>query len=496
MAAVSLSRLLYRGAALDPAATAVEDGTTRIPYADLLRRVESTAAALQGMVPAGGRIALCAANHAEHLVTYLAILIAGCVWVPLNPANGRELNSTLVDKAQPDLLCVDRQSVDCVPAMARLCRLDRLPAAKAACKPQRRAAGDLAAIKFTGGTSGEPKGVMQTHGNMLAVIENLQAFYRFGPHDCYLAAAPLTHGSSHYLLPVLAAGGRHRFPAERSPESILAALRDGTTLTFMPPTLIYRLLQSDGLSPAQFSQLRHLTYGAAPMPVDRIAEAQRAFGPRISALYGLTEAPLTIAGLGTDDMQLAERRGSVGQPCVNSRVRIVDENGVEVGAGTIGRVEARGPIVMQGYLDEARLTDAAIRDGWLSTGDLGSVDAEGYLTLAGRSHDVIITGGFNVYPAEIEHVLARIPGIRECCVYGVPDDYWGERIEAAVVAPSGIDDTTIAAIVRRALGPVRTPKAMHRVDELPVNAVGKVVRRDVARWLANRQRQASGPESS
>lgn len=476
----SLTGLLYQGAALDPAATAVVDGDAAVSYSDLLKRVEAAGAALQSLVPGGSRVALCAANHIDHLVAYLAILMAGLVWVPLNPANGRELNSTIVRKAEPDLLLVGRESLAQAPDTERLCVLDELPPADTMFKAKHSSIEAVAAIKFTGGTSGEPKGVVQTHGNMLAVIENMQAFYEFGPNDCNLAVAPLTHGSSHYLFPLLAVGGRHRFLHDSAPESILAALRDDTTVTFMPPTLIYKLMQMGRLSAAQFPALRHLTYSAAPMPPDRIAEAQRAFGPCISSLYGQTEAPLTICALDTTDMQDPYLRGRAGKACASSRVRVVDEHGIELTTGEVGLIETKGPIVMQGYLDEPELTAATIKDDWLGTGDLGSFDADGYLTLAGRISEVIITGGFNVYPAEIESVLAKVPGVRECCVFGIADEYWGERIEAALVASSDTDETLVFEIVKRELGSVRTPKAVHFVEELPRNAVGKVVRREMA----------------
>jgi acyl-CoA synthetase (AMP-forming)/AMP-acid ligase II len=220
------------------------------------------------------------------------------------------------------------------------------------------------------------------------------------------------------------------------------------------------------------------------MPPERIVEAQQAFGPRISALYGQTEAPVTICALGTDDMLDPVLRGTVGKPCVNSRVRVVDDTGTEVTTGTVGNIEVKGPIVMKGYLDDPELTQATIRNGWLATGDLGALDSEGFLTLVGRVSEVIITGGFNVYPAEIENVLAAIPGVRECCVFGVPDDYWGERVEVAVVGNGDIDDESIMQAVKKKLGSVRTPKAVHFVDELPRNAVGKVVRRDLAKIFA------------
>ncbi|MDH3336738.1 MAG: AMP-binding protein [Gammaproteobacteria bacterium] len=489
----SLVQLLYEGAALDPAAVAVETGDEALTYAELMQRVELAGASLQRLLPdPGSRIALCAANHPQHLVAYLAILVSGFVWLPLNPANGRSLNSVIAQKAKPDLLLVDPESVEHAPESDRSRLLDELRIEVPRFKPTYASPDSVAAIKFTGGTSGEPKGVVQTHRNMLGVIENMQVFFEFGPDDCNLVVAPLTHGSSHYVFPVLVAGGRHRFPRDRSSGSILAAMRDNTTVAFMPPTLIYKLLQQPGLSPGQFPALRHLTFSAAPMPPDRIVEAQRAFGPCISCLYGQTEAPMTISALGTGEMRDPSLLGTAGKACGSSRVRVVDDAGVEVPAGTIGNIEVTGPIVMQGYLDEPELTDATVRDGWLRTGDLGFLDASGYLTLSGRASEVIITGGFNVYPAEIENVIAKIPGIRECCVYSVGDPYWGERIEAVVVrdANSAFAGADILQTVRQELGPVRTPKALHIVESLPRNAVGKVVRRDMPEFIESLQEQS------
>jgi acyl-CoA synthetase (AMP-forming)/AMP-acid ligase II len=451
----SLARILYDGAARDPAAIAVEDREDSVTFQELIARVEAMGSALQDLMPgSGGRIALCAGNNANHLIAYLAILISGFVWVPLNPANGRRLNSRIVAKAKPGLVLVGRASIDQAPDIDQVRELEALQAKPRAFAPTHALADDVAAIKFTGGTSGEPKGVIQTHGNMLAVIENLQAFFRFERSDCNLAVAPLTHGSSHYVFPVLGAGGRHRFLHEHSAAAILPAMRDNTTVTFMPPTLIYKLLETPGLSPGQFPRLRHLTYSAAPMPSDRIIEAQQAFGPCISSLYGQTEAPLTICAVGADEMQDPASRGTAGKPCKTSEVRIVDEMGTKAPAGTVGNIEVKGPIV------------------------------SGNLTLSGRASEVIITGGFNVYPAEIENVLARVPGVRECCVYSTDDPYWGERIEAVIVSDPGSETTKgdILAFVKQELGPVRTPKAIHVVDALPRmprNAVGKVVRRDM-----------------
>jgi len=478
----SLAQILYDGAAIDPTATAVESRGDNITFDELIGRVESTGNTLREIVSKpGGRIALCAGNNADHLVAYLAILISGFVWVPLNPANGRPLNTKIANKAKPDMVLVDRASFDQAPDADQLRGLETLQAESRAFEPTHATADDVAAIKFTGGTSGEPKGVVQTHGNMLAVIENMKAFYQFESGDCNLVVAPLTHGSSHYMFPILAAGGRHRFLHDHSAAAILSAMRDNTTVAFMPPTLIYKLLQAPGLSPEQFPRLRHLTYSAAPMPAERIIEAQQAVGPCISSLYGQTEAPMSICALSASEMRDPTLRGTAGRACRNSEVRVIDEMDAEVPAGTAGHIEVRGPIVMREYLDEPEMTAATIHDGWLRTGDLGSLDGSGYMTLSGRASEVIITGGFNVYPAEIENVLARAPGVQECCVYGLDDSYWGERIEAVIVAVAGSNQSERDTLefVKNELGPVRTPKALHSVDALPRNAVGKVVRRDM-----------------
>jgi acyl-CoA synthetase (AMP-forming)/AMP-acid ligase II len=481
----TLAQILYAGAEMNPAATAVETFDGNITFKELIGRVEATGGALQKRVSVpGGRIGLCAGNSVDHLVAYLAILVSGFVWVPLNPANGRALNSKMAKKAKPDLVLVDHASAESAPAHDQLQQLDTLQSEPRSFQPTRASPDDVAAIKFTGGTSGEPKGVVQTHGNMLAVIENLQAFYKFDDADCNLMVAPLTHGSSHYVFPILGAGGRHLFLKDRSPATILTAMQEGVTIVFMPPTLIYKLLQSDGLSSGRFVGLRHLTYSAAPMPQEKIAEAQRSFGPCVSSLYGQTEAPMTICALSTREMQDPELRGKAGRSCKNSEVRVVDESGEDLPAGDIGHIEVRGPIVMRGYLDEPESTAAAMHEGWLRTGDLGCLDESGILTLAGRASEVIITGGFNVYPAEIENVLARAPGVRECCVYGADDPYWGERIEAVIVPGTNSETSKdeILALIRSELGPVRTPKALHFVDALPRNAVGKVVRREVREY--------------
>jgi len=494
----SLAKRLYDGAGLSPGAAALIGEDESVSYTALVQRVERYALALQHLLPErGSRVALCAANHIEHLLCYIAILVAGYVWVPMNPKNGRALNSVILKKAAPDLLLTDMGSRANAPESGNQLLLgnaaegihsiaeisSRLPYRNFT--PHIALPDDIAAIKFTGGTTGEPKGVMQTHANMLAVMDSMQSFYRFSARDCNLAVAPLTHGSSHYVFPVLAMGGRHRFVDELSADRILAALRSGTTVTFMPPTLIYKLMDSASAAPADFLALRHLTYSAAPMPVERIRQAQAIFGPCISTVYGQTEAPLMISALSPAEMLLPEKQSTVGRAGCGCEIRIVDDEGRNQPAGSVGNISVKGPIVMPGYLDDPGQTARVLRDGWLITGDLGHLDDDGYLSLVGRASELIITGGFNVFPAEVENAVVGMPGIRECCVFGVADDHWGERIEAAVTVADDFRGTQsdILDWVRIHIGPIRTPKAVHIVTMIPRNAVGKIVRRDMPKYL-------------
>ena len=469
-----------------PDAPAVQGPEQALSHEQLWSRVSAMGSMLQAEFPlVGARIALCAKNHVNHLSAYLAILLAGHVWVPLNPLNGRVINESIIGRVRPDRILFDRDCATDAVSWPGAVLLDGY-ADNGIFEPRTRAESDVAAIKFTGGSTGEPKGVLQTHGNMVAAIENLNAFYSFSASDCNLVVAPMTHGSSHYLLPVLAAGGRHYFPSGPGAGEVLDALADGCTIAFMPPTLIYKLLREASSPSRDFKSLRHLTYSAAAMPPERIEAAQAVFGSCLSTLYGLTEAPLTITGLGPREMIDPELRGSVGRPCGSSEVEVVDGHGAVLPAGQVGEVRVKGPIVMAAYLDDTEHTQRAVRSGWLHTGDHGFLDDAGYLKLVGRASEMIISGGFNVFPAEVENALAAIPGVIESCVFGVPDEYWGERIEAAVVlsVDDALEDHAILDAVREAIGPVRTPKRLHRLAALPRNAVGKVVRADLVAQLS------------
>lgn len=456
---------------------ALHDGDLTLSHSELIARVEAAAADLFARGLSGRRIGLSASNSWRHVVAYLSILRAGAVWVPLNPLNGPGLNDELIARAGLDLLIAETEAEGALDLAAWLDAARPGPLPNILDDPD----ADFA-IKFTGGTTGKPKGVIQSQASAAAALRSMRAFYRFTDRDVNLAVAPLTHGSSHYVLPVLAAGGAHVVMARPERAAILDELKRRVTTVFMPPTLIYLLMGEARFGPHDFPALRRLTYSAAPMPPARVAETLARFGPVLDSLYGQTEAPMAITAQTPADMADPALAGSVGRPFAGTPVRILTADGGVAQVGE-GEVLVGGDLARTTYLDDPQATAAARQDGWLRTGDIGRLGADGRLTLIGRAREMIISGGYNIYPAEAEAALAGHPAVREVCAFGVDDATWGERLEAAVALSASVDDAELTAFVRDRLGPVRTPKALHRLDALPRNPVGKVVRAEVKQLI-------------
>jgi len=469
---------------------ALFDGAETITHRDLISRVERAARNW----PPGARVGLCAANTWRHVVAYLAILRAGAVWVPLNPRNGARLNDELRARAGLALALCDEASCDAVGESAGVTPLEVWldGDGSGVLSPLPRDPSAVFAIKFTGGSTGRPKGVVQSVRSAARAMASMQSFYGFTQDDVNLAVAPLTHGSSHYVIPVLAAGGAHVLMAQPDRARIVEELSRRVSIAFMPPTLIHLLMSDAEFSCGDFPALRHITYSAAPMAPAAIEEAVSRFGPVISTVYGQTEAPMTITALTAEDMQRAELRASVGRAFAETPVAVLNAAG-EVAARGEGEVLAGGDLADTIYLDDPEQTAASRHQNWLKTGDIGRIDEDGYLFLLGRSKEMIISGGYNIYPAEVERALAGHPAVREVCAFGVADEKWGERLEAAVAA-DGVSEEALRAFVREALGPVRTPKRLHMLAALPRNPVGKVVRSDV-RALCAQQEENSGEEA-
>ncbi|HYH21927.1 MAG TPA: AMP-binding protein [Azospirillum sp.] len=487
---------LYRSARFNPGAVAVDAPSGTLSYAELVARVDALAAGLQGLDPTpGSRVGICAHNTVAHLLALLATLAAGKVWVPLNPRENRPELDSKVATTTPSILVVDEDCMDNVgvpPGVHRVLgagaggadSVAGLIAANHGRRPQRveRPLDSVQAIKFTGGSSGRPKGVLQPCRAWVAGAVSMMHGWGLGPDDGYLVAAPLTHGTSCYVTPILAAGGRLVFLEDRtSPAGVLEALESRhVTLSFVPPTLIYMMEQELAGRRPNAPRLRHLIYGAAPMPPEKVRQAIETFGPIIGSNYGQTEAPQVITVMTGKDYADGTRLASCGRPGLLARVEVMDREGRILPPGEEGEIVVRGDLVMLGYLDMPEATAETLRDGWLHTGDVGVFDGLGYLTIKDRLRDVIITGGFNVYPNDVEAVLVRHPAVREAVVFGVPDEKWGEAVHAAVTPRPGatVDADAVIAHVKAELGSVKAPKRVHVVPELPRNPVGKVVRRE------------------
>lgn len=483
----------FRAAQRTPGEVAVITPDRRVTFAELAADVTRVAAYLQAHDPRPQtRVCVGCRNSVEHLIAILAVIAAGKTWVALNPRNGDPELQRIVEFTEPTALLIDEAMaaridghgittfmLDGTPSDTVFHRAANHEARFTKLYPPLDA---TVAIKFTGGTSGTPKGVMQPYRGWNANIVSQRHAYNFTARDRYLVNAPLTHGASTYILPILGTGGAFVFPEDTKPATLLhtIAAHDVTTF-FSPPTMVTMLVEAARTANVRTPSLRNVIYGGAPMRPNRIREAQDAFGPVIAATYGQTEAPQIITHLSTTELTDPDNLASAGRKSLFTDVGIMDPDGKLLPPGEQGEIVARGDLVMTGYLNMPDKTAETIVDGWLHTGDLGLFDERGYLFVRDRLREVIITGGFNVYPSDVETVLSQHPGIAECAVVGIPDDHWGEAVHAAVEAKPNarLDPQEIMGFVKRELGSIKTPKVVHVFASMPKSAVGKVLKTSV-----------------
>jgi acyl-CoA synthetase (AMP-forming)/AMP-acid ligase II len=431
---------------------------------------------------------------------------AGAVWCPVNPRNEAAENRELLDLFDCGCLIFQAAFASLVtkllpglPGLRTLVCLDgEAPGATTfdhwIAKDedddpwQADPVDDVVMLVGTGGTTGRPKGVMLTGRNIETMSALTLMSYPFQGRPRYLALAPLTHAAGVLCFPVLTLGGEIVImPRPDLAEFLSLVERHRITHTFLPPTLIYMLLEHPRLPGTDLASLRCLWYGAAPMSASRLAEAITAIGPVLGQLFGQTEAPMMISTLAPaehfrDDGSLAiERLSSAGRPTPLTTVAIMDDQGNLLPAGQRGEIVARGPLVMAGYYKNPQASAEAARYGWHHTGDIGYLDEDNYLFIVDRVKDMIITGGFNVYSAEVEQALLAHPAVQDCAVVGLPDEKWGERVTAVLQLRPGRDlaPDQAKAFVKDRLGSVKAPKQVEIWPDLPRSKLGKVLKPDV-----------------
>ena len=474
-------------------------------WAQLAARTAGIAGSLRdefGLSP-GHRVAIVMRNRPEYLEALYAIWRAGLVAVPVNARLHRDEITYILEDSGSAVVVTDEDHADDVEplvgtvaslqaaVLAPGTRWDRLTIAPPASLVGRQPE-DPAWLFYTSGTTGRPKGATLTHRNLLMMTLSYFAdIDPVTPLDCILHAAPLSHGSGLYGLPHVARGAVSVVPQSGGVDgdeiATLLGRWPGMSL-FAAPTMVKRLAGDRAVAAADLSHLKTIIYGGAPMYLADLEDALTVFGPRLAQIYGQGEAPMTITAMSKDDHadrghpRWRQRIESVGLPRTDVEVAVVDDDDRSLPAGEVGEVVVRGDVVMAGYWQQPEATAEALRSGWLHTGDVGSFDDEGYLALRDRSKDLIISGGMNIYPREVEEALLRHPGVREAAVVGRPDAEWGEAVVAFVVAADGaappgadeLDRTCLDHIAR-----FKRPKDYRFVDALPTNNYGKVVKREL-----------------
>ncbi|MCD2514196.1 class I adenylate-forming enzyme family protein [Comamonas endophytica] len=463
-----------------------------LTYGQLAEQVNALACAFQAMDPdEGSRVGICAGNSVQHIVALLAVLAAGKVWVPLNQRNPAAELQRVIAFTEPTIVVSESAHVDALALDERIsvvlteggdATARTLASAMAGHigktpEPHHRTRDEVQAIKFTGGSTGQPKGVMQPYRAWETSIVNQIHAFGFNGDDRYLICAPVTHGTSTYLLPILAEGGCLVLPASNKPPELLRCLREhGITTTFMPPTLMYMLMAEAGGARLELPKLRHLIYAGAPMPVEKIRLVRECFGPVLETSYGQTEAPQVVTVMRAEDFADEHNWRAVGRRGLLSDLAIMDPEGRLLAVGEVGEIVVRGDLIMAGYWRMPEKSAETIVDGWLHTGDRGYLDERGYLYLKDRLREVVITGGFNVYPIDVESVLDQHPAVHESAVFGIADDKWGEAVHAAVQLKPGqqVGEQELIAFAKQQLGSVKTPKRIHFYADLPRSVAGKV----------------------
>jgi len=511
-----------KGVDLTPDRLALIEGNTRLTFTDLQRESFRFAAALaRDGAARQSTVAIYAPNHWTVLVALLGLWRAGCKWVPVNARNALDANADYLDYVRCERLFYHssmaaeaEQLRERVPSLVSLVCLDApnggdrsldqfLDGVRAEDFTDTSDCfgnlDEMVGIFATGGTTGASKGVQVTNlgwGTMLATAAT--AMETGDPHKVCLVVAPLTHAAGPVSTVMLSIGATNVVLPGFDAGKVLAAIEEHkVTHMYLPPTAVYGLLDHPKLRETDLSSLRRFLVVGSPIAPDKLRQAAEVFGDCMCQCYGQVESPMIMTWLPPEDVSAAakgdrpERLASCGKATPHVRLGIMGDDGRLLGVGEPGEIVARGPLVSHEYYNLPEATAEVHRDGWHHTGDVGYRDKDGYFFIVDRKKDMIITGGFNVFSAEVEAAVMALPEVLEAAVIGVPDPKWGEAIKALVVVAQGrtIEPAAIIAHCKQRLGSVKAPKSVDLVDSLPKTAAGKMDKKALrARFWGNEQR--------
>ncbi len=494
-----------------PERCAFIDGERRISYAELGRHIGSAIALLKALgLKRGDAVVQLSGNRPEVFMTMAACYLMGLRSVTLHAMGSLPDHRYIVDDSDAVLFIADTPYLqraaelhaECagvsfwfshddgaLPAGFKPFWSTALPLPGAPLQNESDTA-DVIRLAYTGGTTGKPKGVMLANRSVSMQATLMLAARDFPPDTRFLCPTPISHGAGALLVPCLWRGGTIILQRGFDPARFLAALQTHrATMTFLVPTMIYGLLDHLKTQPAQASSLQALMYGAAPMSPSRLREAMATFGPILSQSYGQSECPsnillLTQADHARTDIDVLS---AAGKPYPSLTVKLLDDDDEPVAHGQVGEICVRGALVMEGYWKQPELTASTMKNGWLHTGDMARQDAHGYFHLVDRKKDMIISGGFNVFPKEIEDALTSHPAVGAAAVIGVPDEKWGEAVKAIVVLRAGhqASASELIAHVKEGKGAAQAPKSIDFTDAIALTPLGKADKKALRQhyWL-------------
>jgi acyl-CoA synthetase (AMP-forming)/AMP-acid ligase II len=506
-----------KGVEVEPDRPFLVDDVERRTYADTQAMSHRIANAFRaaGIAP-GSKVAVLSGNAARAFECVIGLLRAGCVWVPVNARNTVEESVYALDNTDTAVLFYSRAFRDTVARLLAACpritqavcieepdaphpSLEHWTRGHADRSPEVRAGlDDVVTLFSSGGTTGHPKGVMMTH---LAWMTWIAASQRLLWHDHarQLVVAPMTHAAGGVTLMMSAMGATNFILPGFDPVRVMSAIDEHRiTHLFLPPTAVYRLLAHPDVRRYDYSSLRYFNYASAPMALEKVKEAMEVFGPVMMTGFGQTELGPNVTFFSPEDHRAVlasaddRRLTSCGRPTLFARVEVMDDAGNLLPAETHGEIVVRTTAVMKGYYKNAEETARVSAHGWHHTGDIGFKDREGWVFLVDRKRDMLISGGFNLFPSEIEKAVVAHPAVQDCAVVGVPDAHWGEAVKAVVELKSGASAAPeeLLAFCRTRLAGYKVPKSVEIWPELPRSAAGKVLRRKVREryWQGHERR--------